>query len=85
MLGARTPVDMVRIQFQYVASQITIYSSDDSLSWDSLETIMDNEALRALLAMRKCAKEITEAYGAAEQAIMLLAASGRCATPRLPF
>lgn len=37
-----------------------------------LPTITSNEALRGLLTMRKCAKEVSEAYGAAGQVIDLM-------------
>ena len=37
-----------------------------------LDELLADEALRPLLSMRKCAKEISEAYGAAAKAIRLL-------------
>lgn len=41
-----------------------------------LDALFEEPALRALLAMKKCAKEITEAYGAAQQVKALLLRHG---------
>jgi hypothetical protein len=41
-----------------------------------LELFAEHEGLRSLLSMRKCAKELSEAYGAARQAEALLASLG---------
>ncbi|MEC8197876.1 MAG: hypothetical protein VX228_16705, partial [Pseudomonadota bacterium] len=47
-----------------------------------LPAFLASEALRTLLAFPKCAKELSEAYGAAAQVAALLAAGASVATPQ---
>ena len=51
---------------------------DRFLSEPFLPSLLANDASRTLLSMRNCAKEVSEAYGAAEQVVSLLHARGVC-------
>ena len=43
-----------------------------------LPSLLADDASRSLLSMRHCAKEVSEAYGAAEQVVAILRAHGVC-------
>ena len=69
------PVEVQLDRLQRHASESTYLRR--FLAEQFLPEMLQVQALRSLLAMRKCAKEVSESYGACLQAIALLVDIGR--------